>query len=91
MSKLLKVILNENKTKSRSEIEQVRLKWFLAIRWTVSRTETLVFIKMMPLDAKHIGKNKMCQKSHKSFQRTTGQTPFFFFFFFFWFRGNVNV
>ena len=24
----------------------------------------------------------MCQKSHKSFQRTTGQTTFFFFFFF---------
>ena len=29
--------------------------------------------------------NRMCQKSHKSFQRTTGQTPFFFFFFFFFF------
>ena len=27
----------------------------------------------------------MCQKSHKSFQRTTGQTTFFFFFFFFFF------
>ena len=26
--------------------------------------------------------NRMCQKSHKSFQRTTGQTTFFFFFFF---------
>ena len=24
------------------------------------------------------GNNIMCQKCHKSFQRTTGQTPFFF-------------
>ena len=32
----------------------------------------------------------MCQKSHKSFQRTTGQTIFFFFFFFF-FLGVTSI
>ena len=31
----------------------------------------------------------MCQKSHKSFQRTTGQTTFFFFFF--WGGGGLGV
>ena len=35
--------------------------------------------------------NRMCQKSHKSFQRTTGQTTFFFFFFFFFETDGLGV